>query len=323
MTKQEGHRDRVLHVLRLLWEESDEKHPLTARQMLQGLRMRGIVCNRKTIYADLEALAEFGLDVIRTKQGAYIGRRDFELPELKLLVDAVQASQFITEKKSDELIEKLSGLLSEHERKQLKHQVVVKHRIKTMNESIYYNVDAINQGMQNNKMISFGYWNWNVHKQMVFKRTGERYVISPWILMWENERYYLVGYDDTVQQMKHFRVDKMKYIQVECASRRGREVYETMHVASYGIENFGMFHGKRETVILHADTDMAGVLIDRFGKDVWLHLDEWHCVAVVDVVVSNQFFGWIVGLGGKVWLVGPQWVKDEYRGLLNHLLKDE
>ncbi len=320
MTKQEGHRERVLHVLQLLWEGSDEKHPMTARRMLQGLRVRGIVCNRKTIYADLEALVEFGIDVIRTKQGAYIGRRSFELPELKLLVDAVQASQFITEKKSDELIGKLSGLLSEHERKQLKHQVLVKHRVKTMNESIYYNVDAINRGMQNNRMISFDYWSWNVHKQMVSKRAGERYVISPWVLMWENERYYLVGYDGMARQMKHFRVDKMQHIQVECTSRLGGEVYKSLHIESYGIENFGMFHGKRETVTLRANTDMAGVLIDRFGKDIWLHSDGQHCAAVIEIVVSNQFYGWIVGLGGKVWIDGPQWVMDEYKDLLNHLL---
>lgn len=323
MTKREGHRVRVLHILQLLWEQSDEKHPMTAAQIAAGLGARGITCERKTIYTDLEELAAFGFDVIRTKQGAYIGARPFELPELKLLVDAVQASRFITEKKSDELIDKLSRLLSAYERKQLKRQVVVKYRVKTMNESIYYNVDAINQGMQNNRKISFSYWNWNVQKQMVAKQEGKRYEISPWALMWENEKYYMVGYDETQQQMKHFRVDKMKHIKVEMELRHGRELYETIDVASYGIENFGMFQGRRELVTLHADKEVAGVLIDRFGKDVWLHADGQQCVAVVEVVVSNQFYGWVVGLGGKVWIDGPQWVKNEYKSLLNHLLKEE
>lgn len=320
MTKREENRGRILYILQLLWEWSDEQHPITANRLIGGLRAKGMDCNRKTIYADLDALAGFGFDVIQTKQGAYIGKRPFELPELKLLVDAVQASRFITEKKSFELIDKLSRLSSRNERQQLNHQVVVNHRVKTMNESIYYNVDAINEGMQKNRKISFQYWNWNPQKQMMAKRQGKRYETSPWLLMWENEKYYLVGYDESLQHMKHFRVDKMRNIQVEQTLRQGKELYENIDIATYGVENFGMFQGKRETVTLHGNENMAGVLIDRFGKDVWLHSKGQHCVAVVDVVVSNQFFGWITGLGGEVWIEGPQWVKNAYRELLNHLL---
>lgn len=317
MTKGEGQRVRILHVLQLLWEQSDEKHPITASEFLRRLEEKGIRCERKTIYSDLKDLEEFGFDVIRTQKGAYIGKRDFELPELKLLADAVQSSKFITEKKSDELIDKLSLLLSSEERRQLKSRVMVRNRVKNMNESIYYNVDAINEAIQSDNQIQFVYWNWNVKKETVLKHKGEPYVISPWVLMWENEKYYMVGYDNEEQKLKHFRVDKMLQIEVLCEKRQGKTVFGEIDLSSYGIENFGMFQGERETVTLCGNNELASVLIDRFGKDIWLHQrDEKHFTAVVDVVVSNQFFGWITALGGKVQIEGPQWVVDSFAELL-------
>lgn len=317
MTKGEGQRVRILHVLQLLWEQSDEKHPITASEFLRRLEEKGIRCERKTIYSDLKDLDEFGFDVIRTQKGAYIGKRDFELPELKLLADAVQSSKFITEKKSDELIDKLSLLLSSEERRQLKSRVMVRNRVKNMNESIYYNVDAINEAIQSDNQIQFVYWNWNVKKETVLKHKGEPYVISPWVLMWENEKYYMVGYDNEEQKLKHFRVDKMLQIEVLCEKRQGKTVFGGIDLSSYGIENFGMFQGERETVTLCGNNELASVLIDRFGKDIWLHQrDEKHFTAVVDVVVSNQFFGWITALGGKVQIEGPQWVVDSFAELL-------
>lgn len=323
MTKGEGQRVRILHVLQILWEQSDEGHPITASEFLEKLEERGICCERKTIYSDLKDLEQFGFDVIRTKKGAYIGNRDFELPELKLLADAVQSSKFITEKKSDELVRKLSLFLSREDRKQLKRQVVVKNRVKTMNESIYYNVDAINEAMQKDCQIRFLYWNWNVKKEMVLKHDGEPYIISPWILMWENEKYYMVGYDDQEKKMKHFRVDKMLQIEVLCEKRQGKTVFQKIDLSSYGIENFGMFQGERETVTLCGDNELAGVLIDRFGKEIWIHQREnEQFVAVVDVMVSNQFFGWITGLGGKVRIEGPQWVVDAFAELLSRFDKE-
>lgn len=323
MTKGEGHRVRILHVLQLLWEQSDEEHPITASEFMEKLEERGIRCERKTIYSDWEDLEKFGFDVIRTRKGAYIGSRNFELPELKLLADAVQSSKFITEKKSDELIDKLSLLLSREERRQLKNRVMVRNRVKNMNESIYYNVDAINEAIQRDCQIQFIYWNWNVKKETVLKHDGEPYVISPWILMWENEKYYMVGYDNEERKMKHFRVDKMIQMEVLCEKRQGKTVFDKIDLSSYGIENFSMFHGKRETVTLCGDNELASVMIDRFGKDIWLHRkDEKHFTAVVDVVVSNQFFGWVTGLGGKVQIEGPQWVVDSFAELLGQFRKE-
>lgn len=321
MGKVENQKKKILYVLKVLWEETDELHALSATQIANKVSEYGIKCERKSVYADLDELAEFGFDLIRTRKGTYLASRQFELPELKLLVDAVQSSKFITEKKSDELIGKLGKLVSLSEGKQLKRQVLVKNRVKSMNESIYYNVDAISTAIEQDRQITFFYYAWNEKKEMLLKKSGERYVISPWFLQWEDEKYYLVGFDETANQMKHFRVDKMLTIAIQDTKRMGWEAFSKIDMASYGQEFFGMFQGKKQTVTLRLENELAGVMIDRFGKAVWMHPeDRGHFTAVIEVMVSNQFFGWLTGLGGKAEILEPEWVKEEYENLLQHIL---
>lgn len=323
MAKEENRTIRILYIVKILWEETDEAHPMSAAQMASRVTDYGICCERKAVYRYLEDLVEFGMDIVRTPQGAYLGSRQFELPELKLLVDAVQSSKFITEKKSHVLIGKLGKLLSRYDRNQLNRQVQVENHVKTMNESIYYNIDAICQGIQKNQQIAFLYWNWNAKKEMVPKHDGKQYVISPWTLQWENEKYYLVGYDEQAVQMKHFRVDKMQKITVLDAMRKGRKLFEQKKKGEFSPQTFGMFSGCQEMVTLQLSQGLAGVVIDRFGKDVWMHAtDENFLNVMVDVQISNQFFGWIVGLGGGAKIVGPAWVVEEYQQLLKQLLND-
>lgn len=320
MARKENQKTKILYILKILSEETDENHPLSAAQIAERVSGYGISCERKSVYTDLDELVEFGYDIIRTRQGAYMGTRKFELPELKLLVDAVQSSKFITEKKSGELIAKLGTLASRYEGEQLKRQVFVKGRIKTMNESIYYNIDAIYEGMERNCQISFFYFNWNVKKEMEPRRNGERYVVSPWFLRWEDEKYYLIGYEEKDSSMKHFRVDKMRQIEVLEQEREGKKEASGMDIAAYGRQAFGMFQGKREIVTLRVKNELAGVLIDRFGQEVWMHpVDEDHFHARVDVMVSNQFFGWLAGLGGGARIVEPAWVEKAWRELLSKL----
>lgn len=322
MGRTEGQRGKILYVLKVLWEETDELHPLSAVQLAKKISAFGISCERKSIYKDLEELSAFGFDIVRTRQGAYLASRQFELPELRLLVDAIQSSKFITEKKSDELIAKLGSLLSHFDSKKLRRQVFVKNRVKSMNESIYYNVDAISEGIRENCQISFIYYAWNVRKEMKPRKQGKRYVISPWFLEWEDEKYYLVGFDETANLMKHFRVDKMNRITVLCNERKGQELYETMDMAVYGRQAFGMFGGRKEIVSLMLHNELAGVVIDRFGKEVWMHSVNETCFSVkVEVMVSNQFFGWLLGLGSKAQIVEPVWVKTEYQMLLLEVLQ--
>ena len=310
-------------MLEILWEETDENHPMSATGLAERISSYGVDCERKAVYRYLDVLEEFGLDIVKVPRGVYLASRQLELPELKLLVDAVQSSKFITEKKSKELIDKLTMLLSTYDRNQLKRQVFMKNRIKTMNESIYYNVDAIYEGIRNNKKIAFTYWNWNQNKEMITKHGGRQYIVSPWLLVWEDEKYYLVGYDERDEQIKHFRVDKMQQIAVREEKREGNELFEQMDFAALKNQTFGMFQGQRETVTLQMQNDLAGVAIDRFGKDVWMRpVDETHFHIVVDVMISNQFYGWITGLGGGVKIIGPEWVTIEYKKLLAGLLEE-
>ena len=322
MAKAENQKTKILYVLKVLWEETDELHPLSAEQIAKRVSAYGVKCERKSVYTDLDELAEFGYDIIRTKKGTYLASRQFELPELKLLADAVQSSKFITKKKSDELIAKLSTLLSRFEGKLLKRQVLVTSRVKSMNESIYYNVDTIYSAIGENRQIAFSYYTWNVRKEMVRKKDGEAYIISPWFLQWEDEKYYLIGFDEEAGQMKHFRVDKMLDIRIQEEMRMGKEVFSEMDMADYMQETFSMFQGEKRTITLKLENELAGVIIDRFGKEVWMHpVDEGHFTATVEVMVSNQFFGWLTGLGGKAEIIEPVWVRKAYEKLLSDILE--
>lgn len=322
MEREEKRVVRILYIIKVLWEETDEAHPMSASRISKRMAQYGVGCERKAVYRYLEELAEFGFDIVRTRQGAYLASRQFELPELKLLADAVQASKFITAKKSEELISKLGKLLSRHDSDRLRRQIYIKNRAKTMNESIYYNVDAVFEGIQRNCQITFTYWNWNMKKEMQIKHNGKEYVISPWIMIWEDEKYYMVGYDEEAKQLKHFRVDKMRQIMVREKPRMGRELFEQLKLSSCSVSTFGMFQGRREAVTLLADRELAGVVIDRFGKAVWMHpVDDEHFTVTAEVMVSNQFFGWVAGLGGRVKITAPVWVVEEYKELIFQLMK--
>ncbi len=318
-----GDRATILHILEILWKYSDEEHPISAERMVEKLAARGITCNRKAIYPHLDSLEDFGLDIIRTQKGAYLGMRPFELAELRMMVDAIYSWRFISGDDSIALAGKLGTLLSEEQNAELQKIAEGKSRKNSKETYIYYNVDCIHDAMKHDVKISFYYWMWNEKKEIIKKKEGQRYCISPWKLMIEHDKYYLVGYDEEAQMMKHYRVDRMSDVCLTDEVRQGRALYLGIDFATYGVTNFNMFQGTYETVTLRTTHDMANVLIDRFGKDVWMHTDEAECIAVVDIHVSNQFFGWITGFGGKVRIDGPAWVKDAYEELLRDILKGE
>ena len=244
----------------------------------------------------------------------HVVSRPFELPELKLLVDAIQSSKFITEKKTNTLIRKLEKLVSRYEAMKLQRQVYVSGRIKTMNESIYYTVDAIHNAISENKKIRFQYYQWNVKKEMELRREGAYYCVSPWGLSWDDENYYLVGYDSEAGEIRHYRVDKMLHIRMMEEAREGREHFQKLDMADYAKKSFGMFGGKEEKVKLLVDNSLAGVMIDRFGKDIiMVPGDGEHFTVNVTVHVSSQFLGWIFSLGEKVKILGPEEVIQAMR----------
>ncbi|MEG1240222.1 MAG: WYL domain-containing protein [Oscillospiraceae bacterium] len=321
MAKQSGQKLKILVLYQTLLARSDEDHPLTVQELIDALAKQDISAERKSIYTDLEALISFGVDIQCRKgkiPGWYIASRDFELPELKLLVDAVQSSKFITTRKSDALIKKLEGLASRYEATQLQRQVYVDRRVKTMNESIYYNVDKLHTAIAAQKAVIFRYFDYDIEKNKSFRREGGRYTVSPYGLTWNNENYYLVGWDEQKGDVRHFRVDKMAEISVTCLA--ATPAPRDFSLEGYAGRHFSMFTGKPGNVTLRCKRIMAGVVLDRFGRDVMLIPDgPDHFTVTVDVAVSPQFFGWLFGLGDNVTLTAPTWAVEDYKNALKQV----
>lgn len=316
MAKSSNQKLKILYLLKILSERTDEEHAMTLAEIIDALGEYGVSAERKSLYDDFEALRVFGFDVEK-KQGKtvgyYIANREFELPELKLLVDAVQASKFITRKKSTELIRKIEGFASVHEAQQLHRQVFVTNRIKTMNESIYYSVDYIHDAISGNSQISFKYFDWNEKKEKVLRHGGKDYEVSPWALTWDDENYYMIAYDSEAETIKHYRVDKMLGISVLEKKREGASVFEDFDMALYSKKTFGMYGGRDEFVTLLCKKSLAGVVVDRFGTETIITpVDEEHFSFTVKVSVSPLFLTWVMNFGTDMKILSPQSVIDEF-----------
>lgn len=313
MAKSANQKRKLLVLYRYLLHRSDEEHPVTMQDMLDELARWDVSAERKSVYADMEELRRLGVDIQSRKgksAGWFVGQREFELAELKLLVDAVRSSRFLTARKSDSLIAKLEGLASVHQARQLQRQVYVDRRIKTMNESIFYNVDKLHTAIAADRDVTFRYFEYSVKKERVFRKEGKRYHVSPCGLVWDNENYYLAGWDSVRGEVRHYRVDKMADITV---TGMRRHVPEEWNPEGYASRHFGMFSGEKARVRLRCDNALAGVVLDRFGRDVMLVPDGAEKFTVtLDVVVSPPFMGWLFILGSGVQVLSPDWVAEQY-----------
>lgn len=289
---------------------TDNEHYITMPEIISELSKYGISAERKTIYNDLKDLDQLGIEI----EGEPIGKsfhyhvieRTFELPELKLLVDSIQSAKFITEKKSNELIRKLERFVSSYEAKNLQRQVYISGRIKTVNEAIYYNVDAIHDAINDNKKIKFQYFNWNIKKEMELRHNGAYYSISPWGVLWDDENYYLVGYDSAAAAIKHYRVDKMLHIDIVDEEREGVQAVSNLNMADYARKSFNMFSAEERIVKIRFRNDFAGVVIDRFGNNVMMIPDgSEYFIVNVEVQFSRQFIHWVLSLGDGAKIIGP------------------
>ena len=319
MSRGENQKLKLAYLTRIMLEKTDEDHALTLAQIIAELEARGVTAERKSLYTDFADMTDkLGVEIIKEQIGRdtfyHVGSRDFELAEVKLLIDAIQSSKFITEKKSRDLIKKLKTFVSEHQAKQLDRQVYVQGRAKTMNESIYYNVDDLHKAIGENKKISFKYYRWNVDKKLEERNHGIVFTVSPWALTWDDENYYLVAFDDYDQKIKHYRVDKMKQIELLEEKRAGKEEFKGFDMAAYSKMNFGMYSGRKEKVKIEFNNYMVGVFIDRFGKDISIvPIDEKNSYTHVDVAISPQFFAWILSLGDEVKITGPEKIVEEMK----------
>lgn len=314
MARSERQKLKLLYLRDYLLRNTDEQHPVTMRQIIAYLDQNDIPAERKSIYADIETLRTYGMDIIQESGNYYVGSRHFELPELKLLVDSVQSSKFITYKKTGSLIKKIEEMASIYEAQLLSRQVYVTNRIKSMNESIYYNVDEIHSGIVHNKKIRFRYFEYTIAKERSFRKDGNFYEVSPYALSWDDENYYMVAYDSVAETIKHYRVDKMTDISITDQVRDGKEYFESLDMGTYATKVFGMFSGTEQTVRLKVANHLVGAILDRFGKNISIIPDgETHFTVSVEVAISPQFFGWISGFGPDAVITGPEDVVEQMR----------
>lgn len=324
MAKGNNQKLKLLYLAKIFLEETDEEHGLTIPQLISRLAALDINAERKTLYSDFEELRDFGMDIIVQQNGKsftyHLVSREFELAELKLLVDSVQSSKFISEKKSKVLIRKLENLTSRYEARQLDRQVLIAGRVKSMNESTYYAVDDIHNAINADRQIRFKYFNWSVDKEEHLRRSGDWYYVSPWHLRWDDEYYYLIGYDAQTDSVRHYRVDKMKNISITDLPRDGKDRLKSFDPASYTRKLFGMYSGDEIRVTLRGDNAMVGVIIDRFGKDIPIRkIDETHFETVIEAAVSPQFLGWIASLSPGLKIAGPPSVLQEMQDFVRQL----
>jgi predicted DNA-binding transcriptional regulator YafY len=326
MAKGSNQKFKMLYILNLLREKTDDAHYIRMAEILDELQRRGIDAERKSVYDDISVLQDFGYNILRERgpAGGYcLAERHFQLAELKILVDAIQASKFITSKKSKDLIEKISRMTSVYEAKQLERHVYISDRIKTMNNSVYYNVDHIHQAVLQHKRIEFKYWEWTVRKEMQLKKEGADYEVSPWTLVWANDKYYLIAYEDSSGLIKHYRVDKMKDIRVTDKNRRGKTVFQGFNLEDYMKKTFNMYSGETKRLKIRFLNTMIGPVIDKFGSDATVKREGADAFVLrAEVAVSNQFFGWLSGLGLGARILQPAETAESYRRYLRNVLRE-
>ena len=307
-------KDRTLYVLKYLWQNTDEEHPATTQDILATLADEGLSINRHTITTDIEQLQEFGIDVIHIKGSPnkyFIGARQFELPELKLLVDAVESSRFISDRKSKKLVRKLCSMASIYQAKDLNRNLHVDGKVKSDNKVLYYTVDLLHKAINESKRIQFKYVEYTTEKKKVHKHDGYIYEFSPYALLWNNDSYYVLGFSKKHATITKFRVDRID--KAEFLDKASVKKPLDFDINTYMKNIFSMYDGEMQTVRLKCDSDMMRVIIDRFGKDVDTTVyEKGGFFADVKVSVSMTFFGWLFGFGDKIRIVSPSNVVDEF-----------
>lgn len=312
MSKLSNQKLKLMYLLKILFEKTDQEHSLTVPDLINELKKYDISAERKSIYNDIDSLKSYGINILCKKSKTYsyyVADRTFELAELKLLADAVASSKFITERKSRDLIKKISSLASSYEAVQLKRQVYVADRVKNMNEKIYFNVDSIHIAVAEQRQISFKYFEYTLDKKKRYRNNGEKYTASPYVLTWHDDNYYLIANCEKHDGVSHFRVDKMEEIEIlELAAEEDDQI----NLGDHAKKVFGMFGGEEATLEALFDNSLLGVVIDRFGeKTIIRKYDNDNFKAIVKVQISPPFLGWLFQFGNKVKILSPDIVKNK------------
>ena len=326
--KEKGNKGRVLFLRAYLEEHTDDDHSLTTEELITICKKHGFSLNRQTLADDVAALNASGFEVIvsqvprngTTMNAYHVGARLFELPELKLLLDAVSSSRFITAEKSDVLIRKIGRLTNGRNRKELSARIYTEDRLKTTNPNVLVNIDVVYQAINHHHKICFHYWDYRPSKRKFLKNDGELYVASPYALIWNDDRYYAPSFSDKHQKIVNYRIDRM------CDVEEMEEDWipdPGFNAAEHSQKMIKMFDGDlmEENVALLCENELMKNVIDRFGEKVRTKIvDKEHFLASVKVVPSSTFFGWILQYQGGIVITGPEWVKDSFSKTLSRML---
>lgn len=318
MPRSENQKQKLLYLLKFFYEETDEEHTLTVNQIIDKLNQNGIAAARRSIYDDIRTLQDFGIDIVMRKSKTceyFLSSRLFETSELKILIDSIQSSRFITKKKSESIIKRLKQLASKPQSRKFSGQIYIYDRIKSMNECILYNVDTLHNAIAENRKVMFRYFDYNIKREKVFRKNSESYSVSPLALTFDNENYYLISYNDKYEDYVHYRVDKM--VDIEISKEKRIMPKEKFNAAEYVKPMFSMFDGKVEHITALFHISYLNVIIDRFGDNVILRetKDEECFQATFKAAVSPTFLSWIIGFGAGALILSPQWVADEVKNL--------
>lgn len=323
---------KLLLIEKYLNQKTNEDNGVTIDDIKKHLESFGVSSERKSLYGDLDVLKAYGLDICKMKKNTkcyyYIAQRDFQTAELKMLVDIIQSSKFVTEKKSFELIAKLEKLVCESDAKKLNRQVYVCDRIKHNNEHIYYNVDKLHNAIDENKAITFQYFHWqidyNSSPKIVKSHKKGIYEVSPWKLCWNNDNYYLIAYDHSSKETRHYRVDKMNNIELTQNERQGKELFDKDFLSKYTNTLFGMYGGKNESVTLKVKNEKIGIVVDRFGSEIMINkCTEDTFKVTINIALSPQFYSWIFGFNGDAKIISPEYALNEYNNMLKNLYNSQ
>ncbi len=324
MAKGANQKLKLLYLADILMRNTDEEHPMSMKEIIDALGNVDVSAERKSIYSDMEELRHFGLDVESCSKGYFIASRDFELPELKLMVDSICASRFITEKKSEKLIKKIESLASRHDGGKLQRQVFIADRIKNVNEGIYYLVDVLSEAINQKKKISFKYFDYTMTKEKKLRNDGKEYVVSPYSLTVSDENYYLISHFPKHEKLTHFRVDRMCEIKV--LEETIEDVTDVMgkgfSIGEYSKKIFSMYSGESIRVRIRCHKSVINSVIDRFGENVSMEkYDEENVMIYPNVDISPTFFAWIFTFGGKMRIEGPENVKEQFNTMLKNFME--
>lgn len=325
MAKTANQKLKLFYIADYLYRKTDENHSVTTQEIIAMLARNGIEAERKTIYSDIEALKLYGFDIIISKGrhgGISMLSREFQLSELKLLVDAVQSSRFITSKKSMDIIKKLGSLASDYEKDDLQREVYILNRIKNDNENIFYSTDAIHKAIHEDKMISFRYFNYSTDKKKVYHKDGNVIKVSPFGLQYDSEKYYLIAFDGYASKIKHYRVDKMEGVTVLEDSRDGKGYFRQFDLAEYANATVTMYQGEVADVTLRLPEKLAGVVIDKFGKKCkFIKADNGEYTVTVKAAMTPTLYSWVFTFGGEMKITAPEKAVTEYREQIKKALE--